>query len=795
MKTVRPRPPATVPVGVRSGVVTGAIAQLGLLGALAATVGMGAAGWVFGLAYGLTVAGTLVRALVRSAATTLGPANWVTLTRATLVGGVTALVADSFHRPAALQALVLLTAAALALDAVDGWVARRTGSVTAVGARFDMEVDAFLILVLSLYDARLLGGWVLLIGAARYLYVAAGWVLPWLRDPVPPRYWSKVVAAIQGVVLAVAMADLLPQPVVTAATAVALALLSESFGRDVWWQWRHRAARSAEPTPAETAAGRGRPLRRVAAAVTTVLAALLLWVALVTPGTADGFSVTDFARIPVEALIAVGLLLALPARAGRILMICFGLLVGVLSVVKILDLGFRAALARPFSPLSDWAYIGPAVQVLGDSIGQWGAVLAVIAAAALTLGILALVPLAARRLGRLTLRHRTAATRLVAALAVVWLASAALGLQAGPGTPVADAGTARLAYAQVAAIRSGFADQEVFGTAIADDPAAEIAPADLLTGLRGKDVLLVFAESYGRVAVQDSAFAPGVDAVLDAGTRRLTAAGFFSESAFLTSPTFGGISWLAHSTLQSGLWVDSQRRYDQLLAADRLTLTGAFAAAGWRTVLSAPANTENWPQATSFYHFEQVYDIRTMGYRGPEFGFATPPDQYTLAALQRDELADPARPPVMAEIDLLTGHTPWAPLPTMVDWADLGDGSVFAGMPQRAASVDEVWDDADQIRSAYGRSIEYTLGALISFVETYGGDDLVLIVAGDHQPATVVSGSGAGHDVPITVIARDPAVTDRMVSWGWQNGMNPGPQAPVWPMDTFRDRLLSAFGS
>src|SRR5205814_3983321 len=126
----------------------------------------------------------------------------------------------------------------------------------------------------------------------------------------------------------------------------------------------------------------------------------------------------------------------------------------------------------------------------------------------------------------------------------------------------------------------------------------------LLNGLRGKDVLVVFVESYGRSAVQGSSFAPGVDAVLDSGTRRLRQKGFAARSAFLTSPTFAGISWLAHSTLQSGLWVDDQLKYDDLLASRRFTLSDAFKRAGWRTVVDVPSNTHDWPEARSFYHYD-----------------------------------------------------------------------------------------------------------------------------------------------------------------------------------------------
>jgi hypothetical protein len=147
----------------------------------------------------------------------------------------------------------------------------------------------------------------------------------------------------------------------------------------------------------------------------------------------------------------------------------------------------------------------------------------------------------------------------------------------------------------------------------------------------------------------------------------------------------------------------------------------------------------------------------------------------------------------MAEIDLVTSHTPWAPLPRMVDWQAVGDGSVFDGMPEEGEDPEEVWR-AGLVQEAFAESIDYSLNTLISFVETYADEDLVLVVLGDHQPATVVSGADASHDVPITIIAHDPAVLDRISGWGWHSGMRPGPDAPAWPMDAFRDRFLTAYG-
>ena len=242
---------------VRLDPAIGLIAQLVLLTILATTVDLGAAGWVTGVGYGLIMWAALTQGLHNVGLRALGPADWVTLTRATLVGCAAALIAASFRHNASLapditaRVLVTIATVALVLDGVDGYVARRTGTSSVLGARFDMEVDAFLILVLSVYVARSMGVWVLAIGAMRYAFVVATWALAWMRGSLPPRFWRKVVAATQGVVLVVVAAGVLPEPLEVAAVIVALVLLVESFGRDVAWlrsrtdQW---AERSGSPT-------------------------------------------------------------------------------------------------------------------------------------------------------------------------------------------------------------------------------------------------------------------------------------------------------------------------------------------------------------------------------------------------------------------------------------------------------------------------------------------------------------------------------------------------------------------
>jgi phosphatidylglycerophosphate synthase len=225
---------------VRSDPMTGLAAQVVVLAALAATVGLGLAGWVTGLTYALVTAVLLQWGLSRSGITEFGPADWVTLTRMSLVGGVAALTTDAFHRTAPVGVLVSIAVVALLLDWVDGQVARRTGTASEFGARFDMEVDSFLLLVLSVYAARSSGAWVLVFGGMRYAFVATGWVLPWMRAQLPPRYWRKVVATSEGVVLVLAVADVLPRSLTQLALVAAMGLLLESFGRDVLWLWGHR---------------------------------------------------------------------------------------------------------------------------------------------------------------------------------------------------------------------------------------------------------------------------------------------------------------------------------------------------------------------------------------------------------------------------------------------------------------------------------------------------------------------------------------------------------------------------
>jgi hypothetical protein len=121
------------------------------------------------------------------------------------------------------------------------------------------------------------------------------------------------------------------------------------------------------------------------------------------------------------------------------------------------------------------------------------------------------------------------------------------------------------------------------------------------------------------------------------------------------------------------------------------------------------------------------------------------------------------------------------------------DGRIFNEQAQSGPTPEEVWSEVDSIRDYYRQSIEYMLDTLVSYIQEYGDEDLVLLVMGDHPPAPMVSGDPQGRDVPVHLIARDPAVIDAIADWHWQPGLLPDENAPVWRMDLVRDRFIEAF--
>ncbi|WP_326842493.1 sulfatase-like hydrolase/transferase [Streptomyces sp. NBC_01558] len=526
----------------------------------------------------------------------------------------------------------------------------------------------------------------------------------------------------------------------------------------------------------------------------TGLAAVLVLFALLMPGKADQFHPAQFLRVPVEAVFGAALVLVLPRRPRIAVSAAAGLALGVLTVLNLLDVGFNEYLGRGFNVVLDWALFSDAQAYLQDTFGGGGALGIAILAVVLVIAVLALVTLSVVRLGSLVARNSEVATRATLVAAIVWVTCAALGVQV-TGVPIASEHVALAVQDRAHRVRDTIRDEAEFQKIAKKDTFANTPPDQLLTDLRGKDMMITFIESYGRSAIEDPVMAPGVDATLTAENKKLTGAGFAAKSGWLTSATYGGSSWLGHSTFLSGLWINNQQRYRTVTAGDHLTLPGAFKKTGdWDTVGVMPGVQKAWPEQ-KFYGIDKLYDSRDLGYRGPKFSWSTMPDQYALTAFERLVHGKKHDKPLMSTIILTSSHQPWAPIPRTVPQDQVGDGSVYDAIEKAGKRPGDIITDARKSKEEYGKSIQYSVTSLIDYLVKYGDKNTVLIFLGDHQPIARVSGDHASRDVPVSIVAKDPKVLDRIADWGWTDGLRPEHNAPVWKMSAFRDRFLTAYGS
>ncbi|MCX4436086.1 sulfatase-like hydrolase/transferase [Streptomyces mirabilis] len=549
--------------------------------------------------------------------------------------------------------------------------------------------------------------------------------------------------------------------------------------RRVWGGWREKYPVAA----------------RVLWWTTTAVALAVVVVALLMPTQADKVRVAAFVRLPVEAIFGAALLIVLPRRPRIAVAVLAGLGLGALTVVNFLDIGFNEYLGRGFNVVLDWSLFSDAQGYLQDTFGKGGALGIAALAVTLVIAVLALTTMSVIRLGNLAARNTETATRTTLVLAIVWVTCAALGVQYAPGIPIASEHTMQALQFKTEQVRRTLRDEAEFAKIAKKDDFADTPPDQLLTGLRGKDMMITFIESYGRSAIEDPVMAPGVDATLTAENKKLTDAGFAAKSGWLTSATYGGGSWLGHSTFMSGLWISNQQRYRTVTAGERLTLPGAFKKTGaWDTVGVMPGIQKAWPEQ-KFYGIDKLYDSHNLGYKGPKFSWSTMPDQYALTAFERLVHSKKHDKPLMSTIILTSSHQPWAPIPELVPQDQVGDGSIYNAIEKAGKKPGDIITDSAKSKQEYGKSIQYSVSSLINYLVKYGNKNTVLIFLGDHQPIARVSGNHASRDVPVSIVAKDPKVLDKIADWNWADGLQPQQDTPVWKMNDFRDRFLTAYGS
>ncbi|MGV8935695.1 MAG: sulfatase-like hydrolase/transferase [Allorhizobium sp.] len=539
--------------------------------------------------------------------------------------------------------------------------------------------------------------------------------------------------------------------------------------------------------------GKGTEPTRWKIPVAALLFIVIAFAALTLPDHPDAFLLDTFLRLPLEIpLIGLALLL-LPRRLANLVAAVFTLIIGTVLFLKIADIGVQSAFQRPFNPYLDAKMMADGWNVFSGSIGTLYAAVSIGAVIGTFLLLLALFFWSQRLIAS---ARRTNAKGIFAAFggilaigAVLWALGSLTGMR-----QYADARTVGYLDARLALVGRSIADMRQFEQELAG-AATIAAPQQLFSAVRGRNIVLIFVESYGRSAIDDPRYSPLIRPRLEQVEQQLDAAGYASASGWSRSPTMGGLSWLAHGTFLSGLWIDSQARYDRLMISNRPSLNRLFHAAGWRTAAVMPAITMDWSEAP-YYGYDQIFASKDLGYKGRPFNWVTMPDQYTLSAFERlvRPAADVPAKPVMAEMALISSHAPWTPVPKLIDWADVGDGTVFNDQAESGDSPSVVWADQDRVRRQYIETIDYSLQTLGDYISHFGRD-AVFIILGDHQPAPIITGRDASRSVPIHIVSRDRALVERFQAEGFSIGMTPASNLPEPPMDSMRDRLVRVFAA
>lgn len=528
------------------------------------------------------------------------------------------------------------------------------------------------------------------------------------------------------------------------------------------------------------------PLRRWRVIGGTILFSLIAFVTFTLPDHPDAFGLSPFLRLPLEWPVCAIVLLLATGRLRRFLGLILATVVFVILFLKVADIGTQAAFQRPFNPYLDIKMIGDGWNLMS---GTFGPPIAVLAASGAVAALILLMGLFIRSMQWMT--RARAASRVI--LLVIFATLAMLGtLLYALGRPGIEFDMARYLSQRLVLVVRSIDDMRHFEAELGKGKGPRSGQG-LFRALDNKDVVLIFVESYGRSAIEDPRYAGVSRPRLQSVEKMLGAAGLHAASAWVTSPTVGGLSWLAHGTLLSGLWIDSQARYDRLVRSGQPSLNRLFAEAGWKTTAAMPAITMDWPDA-AYYGYSQILPAAGLGYRGKPFNWVTMPDQYTLSAFER-LVRGPEREsgkPVMAEIALISSHAPWTPVARMIDWDDVGDGSVFN---QQAVSGDPpsvVWSDPERVRRQYIATIDYSLETLGSYMARFGRDT-VFVVLGDHQPAAIVTGPDASRAVPMHVVSSDAEFIARFEAEGFSSGMLPAAMGREWGMDAMRQVLIAGF--
>ncbi len=491
----------------------------------------------------------------------------------------------------------------------------------------------------------------------------------------------------------------------------------------------------------------------------------------------------------VGAVFVLGVLALIGVRRGGLVLWLFSLAFLAAFVLRSIALAIPWFFGRDLNVAVDIRFVPVFVKILADSSPGWEFVLLIAGAALLIVLALTLVRHAFGTLFRALAAGRPGLLAPgFAALIAFWAT-----MPAAPSTPdprpLLSADAALVVQRNVNNVLQAEGIRGEHRARIEAVQAALPAHSDFIE-LRGKHVVLIFAESYGRVTASEPDFARVVEPARKSLADRLTAAGYASASSVLISPITGGGSWMAHGTLLTGVKLAAQDAYEVMLVSKIRTLAHRFVEAGWRSLVVAPRIDQPWPEAR-LLGFEATRLQPDLGYGGPRYAWESLPDQWVLKRFADAELDGT---PLFAEIILASSHTPFERVPPIVeDWAALDDkGEIYRSLPIREFPVraGRVFEQDE----GYKAATAYVLETLGRFAEHVAGKDTLFIVLGDHQPPLTTARRTGDFGVPIHVFSRDAAAIERFIRRGYVPGITV-PLEGGAPMESFLGGFLADFSS
>jgi len=455
----------------------------------------------------------------------------------------------------------------------------------------------------------------------------------------------------------------------------------------------------------------------------------------------------------------------------------------ILRVFRIGDTAVPMFLNRPFNLYIDSGYLFGLYDLLKTTARRGSFLLLSAKTVVVTLGII-ISSWYAWRVAALGLTHKKFRLTFLTVSAVIFSVVLIHGRPSIKSPVMARFGR------EIFSIRDQLRAQQAFFVRLKKTAREREAFPASLKALQGADVLLFIVESYGRIVFSHPKYRQVIKTTMDNLTRVLDRHGFQAVSSYLVSPTYGGSSWLAHSSLEFGLRAGNDLEDTALLRSSLPPLASYFAKSGYRTISVMPGTRFAYPEGTAF-GYDRYYYARDFNYRGQSFGWAPMPDQFVLDWVRHHEFVKRSQP-LFVHYVLISSHAAFSRQPQfLVDWESIGDGRIYKDIEPVTYPI--YWPNLQNAGEAYLRSLDYDFTVLGDYFARYVSADTLIIIMGDHQPNVQLTGEGQPWSVPVHIISRNPRLLEPFSRRGYTPGLIPSQPLPHAGMETFLQSFLEDF--